>query len=447
MAAYRLEVKPESLQLDVASYRSTSPFRPQSPPFLYDVPSISPPTSPKSTRSLISPTSPSFRTGTPPSNSRNRSITPSRIAQSDLEQFADHCRAWYFHQDDNAGRIMTQTMATLPQSQRAPYSRLQASIRSAYHRSISARKTAEFRAHLSSLQPGASLLPYSRANPHSSEAQKERYEKLERFIRNWCTMGIPGPQPFFRGLWALMRLQVVPEALGGAGGNRIEWEIDDAVFKEAAGKEFMLEAIDVLKGVLAFEEVPSSKSSPSPLDQPYVQHSRSISQPLPSDQKSPNTPQSKRPRAPSDPFLDTPALSRSIGTSSSHSSTLLTTIPSEDEPSSPISAYIEEQQTIEFTSEDPDDEFLRIWTSPDLSNPEYLKLLSLFPSFITRQTLPRFPTDSPHRDIDLEAVDELPSNRIRFGTGSLWVSSRPRRPGWQGSWWVRFILWLRRTFC
>lgn len=193
--------------------------------------------------------------------------------------------------------------------------------------------------------------------------------------------------------------------------------------------------------------MPSSKSSPSTLDQPYVQHSRSISQPLPSDQKFPNISQPKRPRAPSDPFLDTPALSRSIGTLSSHSSTLLTTIPAEDEPPSPVSAYIEEQQTNEFTSEDPDNEFLRIWTSPDLSNPEYLKLLSLFPSFITRQTLPRFPTDSPDRDIDLEAVDDLPSNKIRFGTGSLWVSSQPRRPGWEGSWWVRFILWLRRTFC
>jgi hypothetical protein len=44
---------------------------------------------------------------------------------------------------------------------------------------------------------------------------------------------MPGTKPFFEGLWALMRLQVVPEHLGGAGGRRIFWEIDDAVFKEA----------------------------------------------------------------------------------------------------------------------------------------------------------------------------------------------------------------------
>jgi hypothetical protein len=35
-------------------------------------------------------------------------------------------------------------------------------------------------------------------------------------------------------LWAIMRLQVIPEELGGAGRNRIEWEFDDAVFQEAA---------------------------------------------------------------------------------------------------------------------------------------------------------------------------------------------------------------------
>jgi len=31
-----------------------------------------------------------------------------------------------------------------------------------------------------------------------------------------------------------MRLQIIPENLGGAGQNRLEWEIDDAVFKESA---------------------------------------------------------------------------------------------------------------------------------------------------------------------------------------------------------------------
>lgn len=143
------------------------------------------------------------------------------------------CADRYFDQDEEAGRQMTQILATLPPAQHAPFSRLQASIRSAYHASVNARRTAEFRAHLSATLPGGSLTPLSRADPSGCAAQKERYETFERFVRNWCTVGMPGTKPFFEGLWALMRLQGVPERLGGAGGYRIHWEIDDAVFKES----------------------------------------------------------------------------------------------------------------------------------------------------------------------------------------------------------------------
>ena len=129
---------------------------------------------------------------------------------------------------------MTQTLATLPPSHRAPFARLQASIRSKYHASVSARRDAEFKAHLNATKPGGSLMPHSRADPKGQLAKKERYERLDQFIRTWCTMGMPGTKPFFEGLWAIMRLSVVPLHLGGAGGFRIEWEIDDAVFKEAA---------------------------------------------------------------------------------------------------------------------------------------------------------------------------------------------------------------------
>ena len=128
---------------------------------------------------------------------------------------------------------MTQTLATLPPSQRAPFARLQASIRSAYHASVSARRDAEFKAHLNATKPGGSLMPHSRADPKGPLAKKERYERLDRFVRTWCTMGMPGTKPFFQGLWAVMRLQVIPQEFGGAGPYRIEWEIDDAVFKEA----------------------------------------------------------------------------------------------------------------------------------------------------------------------------------------------------------------------
>lgn len=140
----------------------------------------------------------------------------------------------FFEQDEEAGRLMTATMANVPSHQRAPFTRLQASIRSAYHETVRVRKTAEFRAVLSSTQPGGSLMPHSRADPSGPLAKKERLERFDRFVRSWCSQGLPGTNALFEGLWVLMRLQVVPEHLGGAGARRIEWEIDDAVFQEAA---------------------------------------------------------------------------------------------------------------------------------------------------------------------------------------------------------------------
>ncbi|KAF9482170.1 hypothetical protein BDN70DRAFT_472847 [Pholiota conissans] len=438
---------------------------------LYDLPStvsMSPPTSPRSGGRLMSPTSPSFpgrsrgtRNGrpTPPPSSRNRSATPSGVASSDLEQFAEYCRAWYYGQDDNAGRLMSQTLTTLPPSQRAPFSRIQASIRSAYHRSVNMRKHAEFQAHLSATTPGGSLMPHARANPHDKAAQKERHERMDRFLRNWCNPGMPGTIPFFEALWAVLRLQVIPENLGGAGGNRIEWEIDDAVFKESAGKDFMLEAIDLLKGVLAFEETPSKvpgsayghrKDSSFP-----DTHSRAQSQPLPSHQKpleSASKVQPKRARAPSDPFLDAPQSQSLISSSPTNNADSILSSRTEGEDSQSSMAHYGDTpsplQYEDFNHDDVDEQYLRVWTSPDLSNPEIMSLLDLFPAFVSRRPLPRFPV--PHsRHVDIEEGEDegLERRQVRFGTGSIWISTKQRSDSWEGGWWTRFVSWWRRLFC
>lgn len=264
-AAYRLETprpRPPPPPLRHPSPRTSVHINTQSnQTLLYDLPSSPPPTSPTYSKPPASPASPSFpggrargrrggRTGpTPPA--RNRSSTPLGVSQSDLEKFTDYCRSWYatylpslflpfttldryFDQDEAAGRVMTQTLANVAPSQRALYSRLQASVRSAYHANVNARRHAEFQAHICATQPGGSLMPHSRADPTGPIARKERLERFDRFVRTWCTMGMPGTKPFFEALWAVMRLQVLPEQLGGAGRNKVRWELDDAVFKEAA---------------------------------------------------------------------------------------------------------------------------------------------------------------------------------------------------------------------
>ncbi|KIK27963.1 hypothetical protein PISMIDRAFT_27801 [Pisolithus microcarpus 441] len=443
---------------------------------LYDLPSsvASPPNSPKAKSDFASPTSPTFSAGrsrgrrggrpgpTPPPSARNRSSTPLGVSRSDLEQFAEYCHAWYFDQDEASKRQMTQILTNLKPSQRAPYSRLQASVRSAYHASVNARRHAEFQAHLTATQPGGSLMPHSRANPTSSEAKKERFARLDRFMRTWCTMGMPGTKPFFESLWAIMRLQVLPENLGGAGSYRIRWEFDDAVFKEAAGKDFMLEAIDVLKGVLAFEDVPSANSRSGFGYQSPSAHAF-LSQYSPSGINVSATPtamstETKRTRAPSDPFLDMPPLSHSASTQSSNTTT--PHLPSGNEERAPpviFNEQVDEDGEVpmllpplrsELDMEESE-VHMRTWTAPDLSNPEYLSLLTVFPSFITRRPLPRFPVAKNPRVTDIEeGEDERGEGKeIRFGTGTMWVSSKHRSEGYRGHWWTRFVLWWRGLFC
>ncbi|EJD02873.1 uncharacterized protein FOMMEDRAFT_122953 [Fomitiporia mediterranea MF3/22] len=418
----------------------------------------------------------------PPSRSPHGRASPSpgRSIDDELEVFALQCRAWYYDQDEDAGRRMTQTLAGLLPSLRANYARIQAYIRASYHTYLAARRKAEFQAHLSSTVSGGSLAPHSRSHPTSSSARRERAERFERFVKTWCNASMPGTRPFFESLWACMRLQVVPENLGGAGSRRIEWEFDDAVFMESAGKEFMQEAIDVLKGVLGFEEKYASRSPSLRLSDDTVltqQHSRSQSEPLsaqllvPSISQKPGKPaqlpHSGRSRAPSDPFLDSNTTSstspRSAGSfleGKGGAGDMTSGVPSPP-TSAEIDALLlrtaggERRYAPSLTSETFDDHAqLRTWTVPDLSNPEFMSLLSFFPSFLTRRTLPRFPvvrasSRCGRRVLDLEetgadVLDE--QDEVRVGTGVLRVGSRERTGSWRGNWWERFKMWLRRLF-
>jgi hypothetical protein len=212
----------------------------------------------------------------------------------------------------------------------------------------------------------------------------------------------------------------------------------------------MVEAIDVLKGVLAFEETPSSKRASTAVNNfppDSTVHSRSKSQPISSQTTADvsKTVQPKRARAPSDPFLDTPAPSQSLSSSPSSGSALLATPTTEEATPPPTNAafYADDPQTLD----DSDEEFLRIWTSPDLPNPEYIDLLTVFPSFITRRALPRFPVASAPKDLE-EGFDVGGEDKVlRFGTGTMWVSSISRRDGWEGGWWTRFCMWWKQVFC
>ncbi|WVF68816.1 hypothetical protein IAT40_003589 [Kwoniella sp. CBS 6097] len=178
---------------------------------------------------------------------------------SDLQLFAHHCRLFYFSPSPPAesADYISSTLAALPPSHRAAYTRLQSSLRSLAHLHHLRLRISSFHALISSTVASASLTPLARQQLLGPGAKGERYERTKRFISTWCTSDTGGVEPFFRGLWGALRLQSRggPER-GGGGSNRVVWEVDDAVFLESGGTEFMHEAVTLLKGVLGFDDQP-----------------------------------------------------------------------------------------------------------------------------------------------------------------------------------------------
>jgi hypothetical protein len=116
-----------------------------------------------------------------------------------------------------------------------------------------------------------------------------------------------------------------------------------------------------------------------------------------------------------------------------------------EEPPSPITSYGDRPISNDVVYDDADEQYLRVWTSPDLANPEILQLVKLFPAFVSRRPFPRFPVG--HLDIEEVDDDGLEGRQIQFGTGSMSVSSKQRTDAWEGGWWTRFIMWWKRIFC
>lgn len=194
----------------------------------------------------------------------------------------------------------------------------------------------------------------------------------------------------------------------------------------------MLEAIDVLKGVLGFEEAASARKSsvsliPSgPFPSAPNLHGRSESQPLsPNKQPSSATPSLGRHRSSSDPFLDSPP--------AVHRGHPVTPFDAGALPEESVAPTLSQTRDLHF-----DEASMRIWTSPDLANPELMELIKLFPAFITRHPVPRFPITRA-ADVE-EGFDD--SKPIVCGTGTMSISNIARSDGWEGGWWRRFVSWL-----
>jgi hypothetical protein len=89
---------------------------------------------------------------------------------------------------------------------------------------------------------------------------------------------------------------------------------------------------------------------------------------------------------------------------------------------------------------------LRIWRAPDLSNSEFTSLVSLFPASITSRALPRLNYTRSRKVDDIEAGDiDEGRPEVRCGTGRIWQGQTSRTGRWKGSWWQRFLQWCQIT--
>jgi hypothetical protein len=154
----------------------------------------------------------------------------------DLAQFSHHCQILYFttNPPEASSDYISSTLASLPPSHRATCTRIQASLRAQAHDRATRLRLIEFHALISSTFANASLSLPSRQALDGPQAREERRNKLARFVQQWCLKSGVGVEPFFKALYTALRLQSKGErSVGGAGGKRIVWEIDDAVFMEA----------------------------------------------------------------------------------------------------------------------------------------------------------------------------------------------------------------------
>lgn len=371
---------------------------------------------------------------------------------AELEQFASACRTFYFSltPPEGAADAISRILANLPPAHRATYTRLQSQLRSQAHLHHLRVRISTLHALLSATSPGGSLSHAARAEPGGARARAERFERASHFVRTWGAAS-GGLEPFFRGLWSVIRVQSRPR--GGAGEKRVVWEVDDAILLESGGPEFMHEAVTTLKGVLGFEE--------TALEAPPVMRRHSGIGAPPSPGPAEVQGDGERDRSGSDPFTDKkrappPPVSRRARLAANPT---------------PLDVDADEAAAEEADLNRPR---FRLWVFPPyITDEEAEDLLALFPVFRTRgkKADARFPASSGSRSekaleegmgaggerwrqTQVEGQTLLTPREecedalgvLRSGTGRMWAGDERRDDGWMGGRWFRFKRWWRRLF-
>lgn len=146
---------------------------------------------------------------------------------------------------------MEATLAKLPPSHRTAYARTMANVRSQFHKDQSLRSSRMVKEILDSTISGMGIrtaLKISKGgvvSMRSSLARQQRKEMLKEFLKGHADKNLVGTIPFLKSLYKVLELQTH----GEVGRKRVEWEVDESVFTEAAGGEWAKDSIVLLKAV------------------------------------------------------------------------------------------------------------------------------------------------------------------------------------------------------
>ncbi|KIR97088.1 hypothetical protein L804_05750 [Cryptococcus deuterogattii 2001/935-1] len=372
-----------------------------------------------------------------------------------------HCVAFYFTTSippQESTAYITYALSALPPAQHAVFARIQASIRSLAHIYHFQIRKALFNKLIHETSASDFRSTFSETPSQNVFNVTERRARLSMFISTWCSKEKSELFPFFRGLYGVLYIQSQSSRMGlDDGEHQVVWEIDDAVFQESGGSEFMYDAILILKNVLNFDIHTTYNDIEDqdiyrPIIIRWLPRITRPSQPLaPFPHQEDVTDQEGVPSHPINSLCN--------HSSPSTDNRLLFEDPHAPEMIKSNCQHVFIDSAGIYTSNDGELAVLetklnkpcfRSWEFPSaIGNEEILDLMSLFPRVISQKSKLHFVQLDPEAIVDQQYHGHTPSisdqaasqKAVIFGTGRIWVGLNKRTAGWKGSWWFRFKLW------
>lgn len=156
-----------------------------------------------------------LRSSTPTSATARRFSLPSSTEQDSFEAL---CRARFYQSDASATAAIEATLSDASPTAQSCYNRILSLVRSQYHEDVARRRREEYEQLFRDVRPDVFL------------TREERKDRLTAFLESYASKQMVGTHPFAKALYTLLNLQATKAgSRGGAGGQCLEWTIEDQV--------------------------------------------------------------------------------------------------------------------------------------------------------------------------------------------------------------------------